>query len=400
MNVACIPYHDWRKIEMEGARTRDSHIIAHLNHNDNIDNLIIINRPITYTELWLKKKRQKISGEKVFSYGNLTLYRLADNMYVVDYFSSDLLGPIIKNKTWFFKSYGDALFVEGFKKAMEFIGIEIDIIYNQNIFAAEFISQLALPCVFDAWDNFILFPENKRFENLYFKAYQDLSSLAKVWTTNSVKNIAYYQEHYSPSECILIKNGVDIDKFKKQYSKPVDLKDLASPIIGFGGKITHLFNYELFNYTVDKHLDKNFVIVGQVLDKEVFKKISTSSNVHYLGDKHYSQYASYVTNFDLGIIPYVTDHLEHGADSIKMYEYLASGLNVVGTSGAGMNEMSSYIYISDNKEEFSNNIDDALKKSEYVELPQFHTWEYKTIETITAFNKVLTLTNLTDDEKL
>lgn len=380
MNIISIPYHDWRKIEKEGSRTRDAHLMHHLALHPKVENLLIINRPTTYTEIFLKKKNLKINGEKVFSYGSFSLYRVKSNVYVLDYISNDLLGPILKKKKWFFDSFEDQKLKNGFKKAVDYLQLDFDVIFSQNIFSAGFALNSNLPCVFDAWDNFLLFPENKNIENELIKAYQDFSDNAKGWVTNSVKNIQFYKEKYNLKECILVKNGVDIEVFKRKYAKPDDLKEIKFPIIGFGGKITHLFDYNLFNYVVANHPEKSFVIVGQILDKEVFSKINKVENVFYLGDKNYEIYTSYVTNFDVGIIPYVTDHLEHGADSIKVYEYIAAGIGVLGTQGAGMADMSMFMSIANNKEQFSESLDQVLSKRTKIELPDMYTWSHKTEE--------------------
>lgn len=382
MNIVCIPYHDWRKIKKEGSRTRDAHIIHHLVQHPNVGNLLIINRPTTYTEIFLKKKKLKITGEKIFSSRGCDLYKVEEKIYVLDYISKDFLGPILKQKSWFFNSFKDIQLKDGFKKAVAFLNLEFDVIFSQNIFSANFALNNNLTCIFDAWDNFLLFPENKKIEKELLKAYQDFSDNADSWITNSIKNIKFYEERYNLKECFLIKNGVDIEIFKKKYSTPDDLKEIPSPIIGFGGKITHLFDYNLFNYVVSNHPDKNFILVGQILDKQVFSKINKAENVFYLGDKNYEIYTSYVTNFDVGIIPYVTDHLEHGADSIKVYEYLAAGIGVLGTQGAGMAEMNKFMAIASNKEEFSAILDTVLINKNEIELPNEYSWSYKTGEVL------------------
>jgi len=388
MNITCIPYHDWRKIQTEGSRTRDSHIISHLQKDDNVEHLLLVNRPITFLELFLKKRNQKIEGELLFKDKNVHLYKLDDKTYLYDYISDDIFSLLRKGKSWFFDSFSDVSFIAGYKQCLDFLKIEIDVVYSQNIFSSAFVSALSLPSVFDAWDNFLLFPDNSKYELSFRNAYQSLAFSAKVWTTNSQKNIDFYKEHYQVSDCVLIKNGVDISRFQKDYPIPEDLKKLGRSIVGFGGKITHLFNYDFFNYATLNNPDKTFVLVGQILDKQVFKRIIMRKNVHYLGDKKYSDYVSYVTNFDIGIIPYVTDHLEHGADTIKMYEYLASGLQVVGTLGAGMGDMDAFISVANTKEEFS----DMVKQKECVKqdfsLPEFYTWKSKTQETLQCLKRV------------
>lgn len=384
MNIVSIPYHDWRKIEKEGARTRDAHLMHHLAKHSKVDNLLIVNRPITYTEMFLKKKKIKISGKLIFSHKNCKLYEIENNVYVLDYISMDFLGPIFKRKKWFFDSFRDHGLKEGFEKAIEFLQLEFDVIFSQNIFSSSFALNNNIDCVFDAWDNFLLFPENKTIEKELINSYQEFSDKAKGWITNSVKNISFYKSKYGLKECILIKNGVDIDVFNRKYPKPLDLEPIKQPVVGFGGKITHLFDYELFNYIVSQHKDKSFVIVGQILDKDVYSKIKIADNLFYLGDKNYTIYPSYVTNFDVGIIPYVTNHLEHGADSIKVYEYLASGIGVLGTQGAGMSDMNMFMSIAEDKEQFSALLDSVLMNNVKMELPNIYTWSYKTEEVLSV----------------
>lgn len=389
MNVVIIPYHDWRKIEMEGARTRDSHIIHHIIEHPKIQNVIILNRPISFPELLIKKRLKAISGDLIFKTGRCCLYQIGKNAYVVDYLAPDLIGPFILGKKWFFNSYGEKDLKYSFKKCLEFLSIKVDAVLTQNVFSDKFCEDLELPIVFDAWDNFVLFPENRKFEAEFKAAYMGLAESANVWITNSLKNVEYYNDNYHPKSCHLIKNGVDIETFSKKYDMPADLASIQGPIVGFGGKITHLFDYNLFNYVANEHRDKSFVILGQILDKNVFNNIAKQPNIHYLGDKHYKQYSSYVTNFDVGIIPYVTDKLEHGADSIKVYEYIAAGLSVVGTLGAGMGDMKQYIHLAQDRYQFAKLIHTALGQQSKAELPEFYTWKYKTNEIIELISETI-----------
>ncbi|WMJ73287.1 hypothetical protein RCC89_08940 [Cytophagaceae bacterium ABcell3] len=337
----------------------------------------------------LKKKKRKINGQVVFKYKNSSLYKVDEKTYVFDYLSGDVLGPILKKKKWFLDSFGSENFIHCFNKSLAYINFSPDVFFTQNIFSVNFLKGLGRQCVFDAWDNFLLFPENKVIEQDLKSSYQEFAHNGSVWVTNSKKNLAYYDKFYKPQKCYLVKNGVDVEVFNQKYTVPEHLNKLPRPLIGFGGKITHLFDYDLFNYVVSKHPDKSFVILGQVIDKQVFSKIKQAPNVFYLGDIHYSLYPSYVTNFDLGIVPYVTNQLEHGADSIKVYEYIAAGLGVVGTQGAGMNEMSKYIYVADNKNSFSNFINEALTNRKKECLDHFHTWASKTESIINIFDSVI-----------
>ena len=60
LNIVYVPYHDWRKILNEGNRTRDAHFINSFRQDETVDKILIINRPITYTELLVKKRTLSI----------------------------------------------------------------------------------------------------------------------------------------------------------------------------------------------------------------------------------------------------------------------------------------------------------------------------------------------------
>lgn len=388
MNIVCIPYHDWRKIQSEGFRTRDAHFIEHLARNSGVGKMLIVNRPISLVEYWVKKKARAIEGSVILKGPGFKLYQISDKIFVLDTMFRQFLRPALRKKNWFFKYYGHTRVTNAVAESLKAMDVQPDVLLSQNIFAVELFQSLQIPVkIFDAWDNFSLFPEHAGIKKTMQKAYGDYVTSATHWTTNSEKNVEYYLKNYSQEKCLLIRNGVDIEKFGKRYPLPVDLQSIKHPIVGFGGKITHLFDYELFNHATAANLDKSFVIVGQILDYTVFNKIIRRENVYYLGDKTYSTYPSYITNFDMGIIPYVTNDLEHGADSIKTYEYLAASLEVVGTPGAGMTSLSELIKIGKTKEQFSQLIRDGkFKKDEKLELPGSHLWSSKVNQLITLIN--------------
>jgi glycosyltransferase involved in cell wall biosynthesis len=362
---------------MEGVHTRDSHIIEHLGKRADVDTVLVINRPISYTEIFLKRRSKKLKGKIVLRYKNATLYQVAEKTFVLDYISNDILGPIIQKKTWFFQQFDALCLFEAYKRSLDFLNLKQSIVIAQSVFASKFVSKLTEPCVFDAWDNVLLFPSNSSMRDVFFQAYQSMAKMCPVWITNSDENIKYYKTHYNVEQCFLVKNGVDVDIFEKEYPMPHDLVGIPRPIIGFGGRISHLVDFKLLNYLTEKHSEKSFVLIGELLAKEVFEKIEQRKNVYYLGNKTYSEYIAYIKNFDIGIVPYVVQKLQHGGDSIKVYEYLAAGLKVVGVPAGGMQDLGEYIFLSKTSEEFSDNIDKALSSKETICLSDFYTWNNK-----------------------
>lgn len=388
MNIICIPYHDWRKIQKEGARTRDAHLINHLYDHKRIENVIVVNRPTSFTEILFKRKQFSLEGKVLFKKGGYRLYEIRPSFYVIDYLSFDLIGPVVKGKKWFFSAFNSNRYRDFIVECINFLKIENPTIFNQNIFASNLIKNLpSFKSVFDAWDNFLLFPDNKSIESLLLAAYSDLNNYSHTWITNSTKNVSYFQSQFN-RVIPLIKNGVDFEKFTREYSLPQDLSGIKKPIIGFGGKITHLFDYDLYNYIKLRHPDKSFVIVGQILSAEVFNKLEKTDNFFYLGDKSYNDYLSYVVNFDGGIIPYVSNHLDSGADSIKAYEYLAAKLPTIGTPGGGMADLSDFMKIAYSKEQFSDFLSSMKFEKTEVTLPDHHSWKSKTDKLVDIFESI------------
>tara|TARA_B100000214_G_scaffold124414_1_gene88300 strand:- start:1583 stop:2755 length:1173 start_codon:yes stop_codon:yes gene_type:complete len=358
MNLAVVPYHDWRKILIEGGRTRDAHFINCFQELYNIEKLIIINRPITFPELLIKKRLKKIVGKVLLSKNGCRLVQLDEKSFVIDFISKDFINHIILKRDWYFNAYKSEVFISFIKDVYNYLGIK-DISYVSHNIYSSFLFEKLKPkeLIFDAWDNYARFPFSDKHLNKLKYSYHAFAKYAKKWTTNSSENKVYYEDNYNVKNIHIIKNGVDLSKFQSSLiTKPHDFKNIPTPIIGFGGKITHLFDVDLFNYLLEHNKDKSFVIVGQIIDKKKFKLINKSSNFYYLGDKHYDIYPLYVQAFDICLIPYLVGEKAHGGDSIKAYEYLATGKKTVGTIGNGLIDLKKYLYLHEDYSLFSKEL--------------------------------------------
>ncbi|WP_108425141.1 glycosyltransferase [Flagellimonas amoyensis] len=375
-----VPFHDWRKIQMEGFRTRDSHFIEELAKLPGPK--IIVNRPTTHLEIYLKRKPGLIKGELLSKKGKFSLYKLDEELYLIDYISIDILGQIFRKFEWFIDRYGDNNFIEFIKQSIEFVGANENTckILNQNIFAPRLIEKLqANKKVFDAWDNFMKFDVYSNIRDQVQGAYSSLAAYCDFWITNSTDNVQYFMESFNPRGLHLVKNGVDVNRFTaRNFEEPSDIKNIPRPIVGFGGKITHLLDVDLINATMDKAKNSSFVFVGQILSKEIFDSINKVDNFYYLGDKHYDEYPNYVNSFDICMVPYIVeDSKKSGANTIKVYEYLATGKKVVGTPSNGLEELSEHVYLVNSPNEFVQELEDESNNRKPIDLNE-HSWAHKT----------------------
>lgn len=388
MNLAVIPYHDWRKILVEGNRTRDAHFIEYFRDLDTINKLVIINRPITYAELLVKKRLKKIPGEVILSNKGCRLLRIDEKTFVIDFISSQFIQQIIQKRDWYLTAFCDNKFVGFIQKCLDFLNIR-DINYlSHNIYASYLFKSIKpKSLIFDAYDNILKFPFIKPHLLKLSLAYSEYKNTANMWTTNSQFNKDFYQSNFYVDNIKIVSNGVSFSNFRDlNGTKPEDLVKIKSPIIGFGGKITHLFDVKLYNYLLDEHPNKSFVIVGQIINNEIFEKINKRTNFYYLGDKNYLVYPHYVNFFDICIIPYLTNDNAHGGDSIKAYEYLSVGKKTVGTIGNGLESLGNFLFLCASYKEFSQQLDTLNNNKETFYVTKL-SWKNKGDAIISFFKK-------------
>lgn len=378
--IVIVPFHDWRKIILEGFRTRDAHFIEELGKDKAVVK-VIINRPTTLAEILLKRKLNLIKGEVIYKKSGFRLYRVDEGFYLVDYVSNNILKQILGGYKWFINQYGSKKYIDFINEVLVKLNIENDYcLLNQNIFASN-LSRSLKPkiSVFDAWDNFTKFTVYKKIKKELETAYHSYATTCNFWITNSKDNIDDFSELYRPKSITLIANGVDVSRFKDPIDEvPDDMKSIPRPIIGFGGKITQLIDISLLNSTMQKAKHVSFVFVGQILDKNIFSKIEKYDNFYYLGDKHYDVYPNYVKSFDACIVPYVVkNEKKSGANTIKVYEYLATNKKVIGTNSNGLEDLKEHVYIVKDTMEFEAEVGDLKNHKKQIDL-DFHSWQTKT----------------------
>lgn len=163
-------------------------------------------------------------------------------------------------------------------------------------------------------------------------------------------------------------NAADTAIFKKAFAevlpKPVELKDIHTPIIGFTGSIEYRSDFELLKKVADFHKDKTLVFVGPVQTEE-HKEVGLDKtpNVVFVGPKHITELANYLQYFDCVLIPFRKNTLTKSIYPLKINEYLAAGRPVVATHfSEDIYSFHDVAYVVDSHEEFLNTIDLAIRE--------------------------------------
>ncbi|MDR3601826.1 MAG: glycosyltransferase family 1 protein [Desulfosporosinus sp.] len=127
----------------------------------------------------------------------------------------------------------------------------------------------------------------------------------------------------------LVPNGVDYVHFSPAPSyRPSDLPS-GKPIVGYSGAIAPWVDWELLEVAIRENPSLNFVFIGALFQLNKFPL--NFKNVFYLGLKPYHKLPAYLHHFDIGLIPFLQTEMTKGCNPIKLYEYYATGIKVLGT---------------------------------------------------------------------
>ncbi|WP_156395789.1 glycosyltransferase [Bosea sp. Leaf344] len=107
----------------------------------------------------------------------------------------------------------------------------------------------------------------------------------------------------------------------------------AKKTIGYVGAIAPWFDFDLLERLLADRPFDHFVIVGPI-SPEVRNRVAAvarSPNVIFTGAVPYEMVPSIMIAIDLAILPFIPNKITHVTNPVKLYEYLASGTEVVCT---------------------------------------------------------------------
>ena len=188
--------------------------------------------------------------------------------------------------------------------------------------------------------------EDKMFSNadIVFTISDAISNRAKPFSDNIYK----------------IPAGVDSSVFLDALNPvqpPPNFKKNNTSIIGYVGGISNVFDVDLVINLANAVLDVEIIIIGpSYID---VKPLSDCKNITLLGKMLHSEVASYISIFDVAIIPYIVNDFTNNVYTCKLTEYLSLGKYVVSTD---MAEVSKFSKEYPGTVEVSNNSNDFIRK--------------------------------------
>lgn len=384
IDLIIVPFHDYKKWINEGFRTRDAHLFEHFKNDKRINKILVVNRPVSLAEQILKRINWKTNiGEKIYEDDGVCIKEIEKNVYIVDTFVNDLFRVALEGKAWWNSAFRNEKVLNNIQNATEFIGMKDKYLLLQNPMSVGVIGNLnEKKVIFDAIDNWLCHPQMIKNKDMIKSNYEYIDKNADVICTVSddLKRIFVDNKNIN-----WVSNGVDKEFFAKGISNYGYEKDIT---IGYVGKIQERVDFKLIEECLSVFNMCKFKFVGPILsEKDKIDKIKEKyKNIEFIGDIHYENLPEEMKKIDIAIIPHKVNEFTNSMNPLKLYEYLASGKQVVTTNVAGCEDISKYVYISEDNEEFICNLGNAidLYKSDielgekvYSTLKDEYTWEYK-----------------------
>jgi UDP-galactopyranose mutase len=129
-------------------------------------------------------------------------------------------------------------------------------------------------------------------------------------------------------------SSVDRAHFARARQAPVEPEDqigIARPRLGFFGVIDERMDLVLLEAVARLRPDWQLVMLGPVVKIDP-ADLPRLRNIHYLGSKAYAELPSYISSWDVALMPFAKNESTRFISPTKTPEYLAAGKPVVSTS--------------------------------------------------------------------
>ena len=150
-------------------------------------------------------------------------------------------------------------------------------------------------------------------------------------------------------------SSIDFKHFsqaRELLDQPADQASIPYPRFGFYGVIDERMNLQLIEEIATLKEDWQIILIGPVAKIDE-KDLPRLDNIHYLGMKNYDELPTYLSSWDVAIMPFAINESTRFISPTKTPEYLAAGLPVISTPIQDVvRHYSSIVEFASNSEEF------------------------------------------------
>ncbi len=163
-------------------------------------------------------------------------------------------------------------------------------------------------------------------------------------------------------------SSVDSEHFYKARNgtakEPAEQANLPHPRLGFFGVIDERIDLGLIAYMADAHPEWQIVMVGPVVKIDP-ATLPVRSNIHYLGQRQYSELPGLISGWDVCLLPFARNESTKFISPTKTLEYMAAERLIVSTPITDVEEpYGKIVYLGETPEAFTSACEIALHASE------------------------------------
>jgi hypothetical protein len=214
--------------------------------------------------------------------------------------------------------------------------------------------------------------------------YKRLVKKADYVFANSENQIRKYND-LTDRKIHLIRSAARYTKKYHNPTVPKDIQNISRPRAGYVGSLNNSIKTGIIYNLARAYKDINFVFIGNITEeggKRILEMSKKYENIHLLGHKINLKIPRYISSMDI-LFSMKDPNICKGNDSIKMYEYLLTGLPIVTTPVSPAHKFSDVMCISNNSKEFVNLFGDLLEndaekeKQKRVRYGKKNTWSHR-----------------------
>lgn len=207
-----------------------------------------------------------------------------------------------------------------------------------------------------------------------FKGYmirrteERISSRAHLGFATS-EYLAAHIQSMSQRSFLVIENGVEYELFAKAHpAQAVDVDRIQGVKLGFVGGLKAKIDYELLLEVSRQRPHWNVLLIGPVHGQlQELVELQSRPNIYLLGGKPPEAVPGYMKRLDIGLMPYKNIDYNRAVSPLKMFEYLAAQVPVVGCglpTTQKYEEQGVYYYTDGTADQFIAACEQALGEKE------------------------------------
>jgi teichuronic acid biosynthesis glycosyltransferase TuaH len=224
------------------------------------------------------------------------------------------------------------------------IGLRNPVLWINDVTYAPLIDRTGWGSIYDVTDDWLLAPfapnEIQRLRRLDSLAIREVDEVV-------VCSEALAKTRGALRAVTLVPNGVDVEHFRKQRTRPHDLPE--TPVAVYVGSLHDArLDVDLVLELADSLPGLTIALVGpDVLDQSARAQLAQRRNIALLGRRPYEDVPAYLQHADVVIVPHRVSDFSATLDPLKLYECLVIETPTVATPVAGFRDHADALVVAD-----------------------------------------------------